>query len=316
MTPPRPQAPRQQGGGEALGWAAAISAVSMWSGWAVATRYLLGAATLAATDMIAVRFIVAAALMLPHALRRRLPWRRLDPLSLAAVVAGSGFAFSLCNTGGLVFAPAGHSGAMTAPLSAVFTGLLAHLVLRERLRRRSLVGLGLILAGVATLVGATLAGHDRSVFIGHALFACAGLLFACYTIAIRRARLGSLDAVAISVIGSALVYVPVYLVVAGPRFLAAAPGELLVQGVLHGAIAATLSVILFSIGVARLGAARAASPAALNPALTALAAIPVLGEVPTWPEVPGFAALTIGVWLASGARLGPGPPLAPRGEGA
>jgi|YNPMSStandDraft_1061717.scaffolds.fasta_scaffold04021_7 drug/metabolite transporter (DMT)-like permease len=304
------------GRGEAVGWAAAIGAVSIWASWAVATRWLLGSATLDAIDMIAVRFLTAAALMLPHALRHGLPLRRLPPLSLAAVVGGSGFAFSLCNTGGLVFAPAGHAGAMTAPLSAVFTGLLAHLVLRERLGRRSLSGLGLILAGVATLVGATLAGHDRRVFLGHALFAGAGFLFACYTIAIRRARLGSLDAVALSVIGSAVVYVPVYLLLVGPRFLDAPAAELFLQGALHGGLAATLSVILFSIGVARLGAARAASPAALNPALTALLAIPVLGEVPSLIEIPGFAALTAGVWLASGARLRGGPRLEPPGKGA
>jgi len=297
---------------EAFGWAAAIGAVSIWAGWAVATRWLLGGATLGAADMVAVRFLSAAVLMAPHALRRGLPIRRLRPLSLAAVVGGAGFAFSLCNTGGLVFAPAVHSGAMTAPLSAVFTGLLAHRVLGEALSRRSLAGLGLILAGVAMLVGATLAGHAPRVFLGHALFACAGLLFAAYTVAIRRARLASLDAVAISVIGSAVVYLPGYLALFGPRFLAAPPAELAIQALLHGGLAATLSVILFSMGVARLGAQRAASPAALNPALTALLAIPALGEVPTWPEVPGFVALTAGVWLASGARLGqPGPPLEP-----
>jgi len=302
--------------GAALGWAAAVSAVMIWGGWAVATRFLLSGATLGAPDMVAVRFITAAALMLPHALRHGLPLRRLRPLSLAAVVGGAGFAFSLCNTGGLVFAPAGHSGAMTAPLSAVFTGLIAHRVLGEALSRRCLAGLGLILAGVATLVGATLAGHSPRVFLGHTLFACAGLLFATYTVAIRRARLASLDATAISVIGSAVVYVPIYLALFGPRFLAAPPVELAVQALLHGALAATLSVILFSIGVARLGAQRAASPAALNPALTALAAIPVLGEVPTALEIPGFVALTVGVWLASGARLRAGPRLEQRVKGA
>jgi drug/metabolite transporter (DMT)-like permease len=288
---------------EAWGWAAAISAVSIWAGWAVSTRYLLAEATLEAADMVALRFLTAALLLTPHALRRGLPVRRLSPLSLLAIVGGAGFAFSLCNTGGLVFAPAGHSGAMTAPLSAVFTGLLAHFVLGEGLSRRSVTGLGLILAGVATLVGATLAGHSPRVFIGHALFACAGLLFALYTIAMRRARLAALDAVAISAFGSVLVYMPPYLLLFGPRFLAAPMGEVVLQGLLHGGIAATLSVILFNVGVGRLGAARAASPAALNPGLTALLAIPALGEVPSWPEVPGFVALTAGVWLASGARL-------------
>lgn len=309
-------APPRRPAGEALGWAAAIGAVSIWAGWAVATRYLLGASSLRAPDMVALRFLTAAILMTPYAIRHGLPIRKLSPLSLAAVIGGSGFAFSLCNTGGLVFAPAGHGGAMTAPLSAVWTGVLAHLFLRESLSRRSVLGLVLIVVGVATLVGATLAGHSPRVFIGHALFACAGLLWALYTIAIRKARLPSLDAVALSTIGSTVVYLPPYLAISGPRFLDIPLGELALQATLHGGLAATLSVILFNIGVARLGAARAASPAALNPALTALLAIPALGEVPSLPELPGFAALTAGVWLASGARLAARPPLEPGGRGA
>jgi hypothetical protein len=188
------------------------------------TRYLLAEATLEAADMVALRFLTAALLLTPHALSRGLPVRHLSPLSLLAIVGRAGFAFSLCNTGGLVFAPAGHSGAMTAPLSAVFTGLLAHFVLGEGLSRRSVTGLGLLLAGVATLVGATLAGHSPRLFIGHALLACAGLLFALYTIAMRRARLAALDAVAISAFGSVLVYMPPYLLLFGPRFLAAPNG--------------------------------------------------------------------------------------------
>jgi drug/metabolite transporter (DMT)-like permease len=302
--------------GEALGWAAAISAVMIWAGWAVATRYLLGTSALGAPDMVAIRFLTSALLLSPHVARRGLPVRRLTPLSLAAVVGGAGFAFSLCNTGGLVFAPAGHSGAMTAPLSAVFTGILAHVVLGEGLSRRSMVGLGFIVAGVAALVGATLAGYPPTVFIGHALFACAGFLFALYTVAIRRARLASLDAVAISAIGSVIVYLPPYLLLFGPRFLRVPVGELALQALLHGGLAATLSVVLFNIGVSRLGAARAAIPAALNPAMTALLAVPALGEVPSWPELGGFVALTAGVWLASGARLAPKPPLEPGGRAA
>ncbi len=308
---PNARAQPRRPAGEALGWAAAIGAVSIWAGWAVATRYLLGASSLRAPDMVALRFLTAAILMTPHAIRNGLPLRKLKPLELVAVVGGSGFAFSLCNTGGLVFAPAGHSGAMTAPLSAVWTGVLAHFLLRESLSRRSVIGLGLIVAGVATLVGATLAGHSPRIFIGHALFACAGLLWALYTVAIRRARVASLDAVALSTIGSTIVYLPPYLAISGPRFLEIPLSELALQALVHGVFAATVSVILFNIGVARLGAARAASPAALNPALTALLAIPTLGEVPSWPELPGFVALTAGVWLASGARLRPRPQLQP-----
>lgn len=297
---------------EGWGWLAAFSAVSMWAGWAVATRFLLAGATMDPFDIVAVRFLTAGVLMLPHVARHRIPLARLSAPELAVIVAGSGVAFSLCNTSGLVFAPAAHGGAMTSPLGAVFTGLLAHLLIGERLGRKSALGLAMIGAGTATIVLASLGGAwgERS-WLGHLLFAAAGLLWASYSVSVRGARLAALDAVAISTLGSALVYLPPYLLLRGPRFLAAPPGELAVQAALHGGIGATLSIILFNLGLVRLGAARAAAAGALTPTLTAAMAAVLLGEVPSAAEAAGMAVLTVGVWLASGARLSSADPLAP-----
>lgn len=299
---------------EAWGWLAAFGAVAMWAGWAVATRFLLTGATLDPVDIVAVRFITAACLMLPYAAARPPRVRRLRWSTLAAIVLGSGVAFSLCNTGGLVFAPAAHSGAMTSPLGAVFTGLLAHWLIGERLGRRSAVGLALVTAGAATIVVSSLGGAwGGRTWIGHLLFAAAGLLWAIYNVAARGARLGALDAVALSCIGSALVYLPGYLLAVGPRFLAAPWQEIAVQAALHGGVGATLSIFVFNLGLLRLGAARAAAAGALTPMLTAAMGAATLGEVPTLPEALGMAVLTAGVWLASGARLSSAESLASRG---
>jgi len=296
---------------EAWGWLAAFGAVSMWAGWAVATRFLLAGATLGPADIVAVRFVAAAALMLPYAALRPPPLARLRRSTLAAIVLGSGVAFSLCNTGGLVFAPAAHSGAMTSPLGAVFTGVLAHWLIGERLGRRSAFGLAMVTAGAATIVLSSLGGAwgDRT-WVGHLLFAAAGLLWASYNVFVRGARLAALDAVAISAIGSALLYLPLYLLLLGPRFLAAPWPEIALQAALHGGIGATLSIIVFSLGLARLGAARAAAAGALTPTLTAVMGAAALGEVPSLAEAAGMAVLTVGVWLASGARVSPAHPLA------
>lgn len=289
---------------EAWGWLAAVSAVGMWAGWSVATRFLLTGATLDPADIVAVRFITAALLMLPYAAARPPRIRRLRWSTLAAIVLGSGFAFSLCNTGGLAFAPAAHSGAMTSPLGAVFTGVLAHVLIGERLGRRSALGLTLVTAGAATIVVSSLGGGwGGRTWIGHLLFAAAGLLWAGYNVSVRGARLAALEAVAISAIGSALIYLPPYLLLVGPRFLAAPWREIALQAALHGGIGATLSIIVFSLGLARLGAARAAAAGALTPTLTAVMGAVALGEVPSVPEALGMAVLSAGVWLASGARL-------------
>lgn len=299
---------------EAWGWLAAFSAVAMWAGWAVATRFLLTGATLDPADIVAVRFITAALLMLPYAAVRPPRIRRLRWSTLAAIVLGSGVAFSLCNTGGLAFAPAAHSGAMTSPLGAVFTGVLAHVLIGERLGRRSALGLAMVTAGAATIVVSSLGGTwGGRTWIGHLLFAAAGLLWAGYNVSVRGARLAALEAVAISAIGSALLYLPPYLLLMGPRFLAASWREIALQAALHGGIGATLSIIVFSLGLARLGAARAAAAGALTPTVTAVMGAVALGEVPSLAEVLGMAVLTAGVWLASGARLSSSESLASRG---
>jgi drug/metabolite transporter (DMT)-like permease len=289
--------------GEALGWLAALSAVAIWAGWAVATRGTLQmqAGRIAVADLIALRFAVAGLITLPAAIARPPPIARLGPLRTLCTASMGGFTFSLCNTGGLAFAPAAHGGALTPTLGAVFTGCLAALLLGERLSGQRMLGLGLILAGAAMLVGATLAATlPPSIFIGHALFAAAALQWSTYTIIVRGSRLAPLDALVLTCIGSAVLYLPGWLLLRGPAALLAVPaGSLLVQAVLHGVLTQVLSVVLFNVGVARLGAARAALCGALVPPLVAIGATLFLGEPPSASELPGLAALTVGVWLAS-----------------
>ncbi|MCS6853871.1 MAG: DMT family transporter [Elioraea sp.] len=199
---------------------------------------------------------------------------------------------------------------MTSPLGAVFTGLLARALIGEPLPRRRLVGLGMIAAGAAAIVAASVDGlWGPKAWIGHLLFTAAGLLWAAYTVSVRATRIGVLDAVTLSVVGSAAAFSLPYLAVVGPRFLAAPLWEVAIQALLHGVLGATLSVILFNKGLVLVGATRAAAVGALTPTLTAVFGVVVLGEVPSPPEVAGIAVLTLGVVLAS--VVPPTRPLAP-----
>lgn len=297
-------------GGEWLGWLAAIGAVSMWAAWAVATRGTLQAYTgrIDAIDIVALRFAVAGLITLPVAIARPPRLSRLGGLGSIVVAGTGGFTFSLCNTSGLAFAPAAHSGALVAPLGAVFVGLAAAFILNEALPRRRISGLALIVAGAFGIVAATWAGDaPRSIFVGHALFLGAALQWTTYTVLVRRAGLAPIEAMLVACVGSALLYVPAWLVLRGPSALLALPaGVLAVQAVLHGVVAQTLSIVLFNFGVARLGAARAAACGALLPPMVALGATLFLAEPPSWAELPGLAALSLGVWLATVSRARPG----------
>ena len=308
--------PAQAGGaGELLGWIAALSAVSIWAGWSVATRGTLQAygGRIAVPDIIALRFAVAGLITLPAAFSRLRSLARLGlPRALAGAATG-GFSFSLCNTGGLVFAPAAHGGALTPTLGAVFTACLAALLLGERLSRLRLAGLALILSGAAWLVGGAVAADlPPSIFLGHLLFAGAAMQWSAYTIIVRGARLGPVEALVLTCVGSAVLYLPFWLVLRGPAQLLAVPWTvLLVQAVLHGVLTQVLSVVLYNFGVTRLGAARAALCGALVPPLVAVGATLFLDEPPRPDELPGLAALTVGVWLASRRTAVPTPPGSP-----
>jgi len=304
--------PAQAGGaGDLLGWIAALSAVTIWAGWAVATRGTLYAygGRIAVPDIIALRFAVAGLLTLPAALPCLDSLARLGLVRALAGAATGGFSFSLCNTGGLVFAPAAHGGALTPTLGAVFTACLAALLLGERLSTLRLVGLALILSGAAWLVGGAFASDlPPSIHLGHLLFAGAALQWSVYTIIVRGARLGPVEALVLTSVGSAVLYLPFWLALRGPSQLLAVPWTvLLVQAVLHGVLTQVLSVVLFNFAVTRLGAARAALCGALVPALVAVGATLFLDEPPGAAELPGLGALTVGVWLASRRTAGPSP---------
>ena len=62
-----------------------------------------------------------------------------------------------------------------------------------------------------------------------------------------------------------------------------------------------LALVSYGASVRLLGSSRAAIFSALAPALAALIAIPVLGEIPSGLTVAGIVLVVIGVALASGA---------------
>src|SRR5206468_7176902 len=72
------------------------------------------------------------------------------------------------------------------------------------------------------------------------------------------------------------------------------------QAFVQGILTAIISLMLYGKAVSILGASSGAAFAALCPAMTALMAIPVLGE---WPQKPDWVAIVLisaGVYIVSG----------------
>jgi drug/metabolite transporter (DMT)-like permease len=79
-----------------------------------------------------------------------------------------------------------------------------------------------------------------------------------------------------------------------------AHGDIALQAVIQGLCSGLIALVLYNIGIARLGASRAAAFVALVPALATAIAIPLLKEIPDAASIFGVVTTGLGVLLASG----------------
>lgn len=283
-----------------------VAAVSIWASWSAITR-LAVTTNLDAWDIAALRFGVAGLLLSPVVLRRGLALDRIGWRGLAAIIIGAGAPYALVAAGGLRFAPAHDQGALNPGVMPLFVALIAAIVLRETLSTARKFGLALILAGALIIVGwhaaeaSTDWGTSRS--FGHALFLSAALLWACFTVVMRRANLDPLHATALVSTGSLVLYLPIYLAVYGTRLARIPLADFAIQAIFQGVIVTVVALVLYGRSVAILGASGGAAFGALVPALSALFAIPLLGEWPSEADWAGIALVSAGVYLASGGPL-------------
>jgi drug/metabolite transporter (DMT)-like permease len=290
------------------GVAAGLAAASIWGGALAMTR--LGVADAQAPlgphDIVLLRFLGPAALLLPISWRaaRHLP-RREWP-RLLALVAGGGAPFVLLAGAGLREASAADAGALlpgTVPLWVAAASMLASGSGGLGLSAWQKIGLGLIALAVVLVAGPALLGGES--WHGPALLLAASWLSTLYTLALRGTRMKPLQAAGLVSLGSVLGFLPIYLFALESRFHDAGWGEIALQAAWQGGLSGLLAPVAFAVAVARRGAARAAAFGALSPVAAALFGVLLLGEVPEGLAVVGLLAATFGVALA--ARAAPRP---------
>jgi len=278
-----------------------LAAVSIWAGNIVVGGLGLRS-SLTPWDIAAIRFGIAGLVLMPYLIQRGVALDRLGWSGLAALVLGGAPTVLLANAG-LLFAPAAHAGALFPGVMPLMVVALAVPVLNERFTLPRRIGVAVIATGVVAIVWGSDGTLGTPQNIGHVLFLTSALAFAFYTVAMRRARLDGLHAAAISAVGSMLLYVPPYAVLAGASLFDASAGAIALQALVQGYLTAVISYLAYGLAINILGASSGAAFAASCPAITALLAIPILGE---WPSAVDWVAITlisVGVYIASGGPL-------------
>lgn len=279
-----------------------LAAVCIWAAFLVVSR--LGVTTtLTPWDVAAIRFTVAGLLLLPYVMSKGLALERLGWTGVAAIIMGCGAPMVLLVNTGFLFAPAAHGGALFPGVMPLMVAILAALILKEPFTPQKSIGLALIVIGAIGIVWIRGGAIGTVQNLGHLLFLAAGLVWACYTVAMRRAQLDGLHAAAIAGVGSLALYLPFYASIAGTSAFNVPLFDIALQAIVQGLLTAVIALLLYGRMVSILGATSGAAFVALTPAMTALMAIPVLGEWPSAIDWTAIALISIGVYLVSGGPM-------------
>lgn len=216
--------------------------------------------------------------------RRDLPW-------LAGAIVCGGIAAPALLMSGLARTPAS-SASLLLNLEAVFTALLAWLVFREHIDRRTAAGLALVVAG-----GALLSWQGRLVWAaswGPLAIAAACLGWAADNNLTRRIAGG--DPIQIATAKGLLAAAAnVVLALAAGARLPAPPA--LAAVALVGLAGYGVSLTLFVLALRNIGAARTGAYFSLAPFLGAAAALLFLKEYLTWAFLGAAALMAAGAYL-------------------
>lgn len=280
------------------GYLAALGTVAIWTGFMLVSR-LGGKSALTPYDILALR--VGTAALLLALFTERLPghaWRDLRLWVLAAL-GGVGYGV-LVYSGFKNGVPAAHGAILLPGLQPFLIALVAWWMAGERPSRARTVGYAAIAGGIGLTAEPVLAGHwSADMLAGDGMIVASSMLWAVFSVLAKRWRFDPWLLTRFVAIGSALLFLPVYLV-ALPKALGEVPvATLILQGLYQGVGTTILATLLYLKAVESLGPARVGALIALVPVLAGLAAVPLLAEPLTLWLGSGLLAVSLGAWLAS-----------------
>lgn len=286
-------------GSRLTGFAAILSVMGIYAINIAVTRWsvLNGLTSL---DLTALRFAVAGTILLPYFYRLGLKdlggvgWPKA--LLLFCLAGAPYLAVFLY---GLGFAPASHGAVLNPAIvpSVVFIGLV-FLGLQSFSTARA-IALASIILGVL-LVAASSFALEGPVLFGDFLLLCTGVSWGIFTLCAKLWRLRPMQCTAIVSVIS-LSFLPPYMMFAYNGFADASMTHVVLQAIFQGVVNSIATLYLVTYAVQRLGAQLTSLFSPLVPVLTALLAIPLLGEIPT--ALQWFGVLLVVAGMLGAARM-------------
>ena len=257
------------------------------------------------TVVVFARVGIAAVVLLPMAAQRRVlrqlreRWYVVAALACVQIVGP----FLLISFGEQHIASS-----LTSLLIAADPLLVALFALRfdpgERVTGLRMVGLLIGMGGVVTLLGLDVGGDEQRL-LGALFVLLAAAGYAASALLIKRptiAALPSLGVVTVECVTSTIVLLPLAVTRLPSRIPAL---EVIASLLVLGLICTALAYLLFFALVAEVGASRGTVITYVNPAISVLLGVTLLGEPLNAAIIVGFLLIILGSWLSTGGVLPP-----------
>jgi drug/metabolite transporter (DMT)-like permease len=245
-------------------------------------------------SLLFLRFGLAGALMVVVMRMRGMAWPRGRNLLLLVAMGGLGYVGqSFCYFAALQYASAGLTALLLYLYPAIVTVLSAVLA-RRRLSAMRMLAVLATLFGTGLAVGGSLAGSTLGILLG----ATAALIYSVYILVGERVTpvSGAMASATVIMLAAALVCGLVVLV-RGPALPGSALGWAALVSI--ATLSTAVAVITFFAGMARLGAADAATLSTLEPVVSIVLAAMFLDEaLGRWQIVGGAIVLGAVILLA------------------
>jgi len=144
-----------------------------------------------------------------------------------------------------------------------------------------------------------MAVHSPNEWIGDVLFLGAALCWAIFGLLIRRWQIRPHHGIFGIATFASLVYLPIYYFFLPKGMFDAGWGDLVLQGVYQGIVAALLAAGMFSYATHKIGACEAAMMLALVPAFSAIGGYFILGEDLSFVVILGIVIVSAGALLGA-----------------
>lgn len=285
-----------------------IATLLLWSGFFLSLRSGAHSELLTA-DIALTRFLVPCLLLLPLVIKARQEILAVPKRYLIGMFIGSGLPYLLVAGTGMTYAPVSDGSALIPGTLPLFVSAIAVLLFKQPLSSHRIIGLGLVVSGIALFLSQSLGHANSNLVQGHFLFLLGSTMWAMFTICARVSNLNPLAASGLIALMSTLSLL--ILIASGvlDSYLyqhqaskwpwAELSGHFMLQGVGAGIIAAFTYLHAISV----LGAERTAAFGAATPAVATLLAIPVFNESPSLLSWLALSLICCGSLIASNVLM-------------